>query len=187
VASLDEASSRCGPSVGLVVLDISSVGGQKAEAFEWFTRHSRQVGTVAVFDELDAWMVSILRDGDLRGLIPLRSSLIDVWHALRCVLQGGIHWPDPRELGKLAPTSGTKQGSPRAAREWAPPVALTSRQNDVLALLLRGLSNKQICKELDLALGTVKAHVSAIFRSLQVDSRAQAIVEIRRQSSGHER
>lgn len=52
---------------------------------------------------------------------------------------------------------------------------LTSRQIDVLAQLLEGKPNKQICRELNLALGTVKCHVGAILGALDVSSRAEAI------------
>jgi DNA-binding NarL/FixJ family response regulator len=50
----------------------------------------------------------------------------------------------------------------------------------VLACLLRGMSNKQVGRELDLAEGTVKSHIFAIFRALNVNSRAQAIIEASR-------
>ncbi len=60
--------------------------------------------------------------------------------------------------------------------------ALSPRQMDVLSCLLRGMSNKQICRELGLANGTVKAHINAIFRSLGVSSRAQAVMEASRRS-----
>jgi DNA-binding NarL/FixJ family response regulator len=62
--------------------------------------------------------------------------------------------------------------APGAARA----IGLTPRQRDVLALLVAGKSNKQICRELDLAEGTVKGHIAAIFRALEVTTRVQAVV-----------
>src|SRR5688572_3254742 len=58
---------------------------------------------------------------------------------------------------------------------------LTSRQLEVLALLCEGLPNKLICRRLNIAAGTVKAHISSILRELGVASRLQAVVEARRQ------
>jgi len=57
---------------------------------------------------------------------------------------------------------------------------LTERQRDVLKLIVQGQSNKQICRELGLAEPTVKIHVTAILRALNVTSRAQAIVAVNR-------
>ena len=58
----------------------------------------------------------------------------------------------------------------------APPARLTPRQMEVLALLCEGLPNKLICRALNIAAGTVKVHISGIFRELGVTSRLQAVV-----------
>lgn len=54
--------------------------------------------------------------------------------------------------------------------------ALTPRERDVLALLAAGFSNARIGKRLHLVEGTVKIHVGAILRKLDVDNRVQAAV-----------
>ena len=46
----------------------------------------------------------------------------------------------------------------------------------MLALLLRGMTNKLICRELGLAEGTVKIHISAILKLLGVANRTQAVL-----------
>jgi DNA-binding CsgD family transcriptional regulator len=53
--------------------------------------------------------------------------------------------------------------------------ALTLRECDVLELLLRGLPNKLIARELGIAEATTKAHISAILRKLNVSSRGRVI------------
>jgi DNA-binding NarL/FixJ family response regulator len=53
---------------------------------------------------------------------------------------------------------------------------LTQRQLEVLALLARGLPNKLIARELGLSEGTVKVHLLAIFRALDVRNRTEAVV-----------
>ncbi len=63
-------------------------------------------------------------------------------------------------------------------------LGLTERQNDVLLRLLEGKSNKQICRELDLAEATVKVHVRAILRVLRVNSRTEAMVAAARLGLG---
>jgi DNA-binding NarL/FixJ family response regulator len=63
----------------------------------------------------------------------------------------------------------------------APSAHLTGRQLQVLALLCEGLSNKLICRRLNISSGTVKAHISSILRELGVASRLQAVVVARSQ------
>ncbi len=55
-------------------------------------------------------------------------------------------------------------------------LGITPRQSDVLTLLLAGKSNKVISRELNLAEGTVKNHVGAVLKALNVDTRVQAVI-----------
>jgi DNA-binding NarL/FixJ family response regulator len=55
---------------------------------------------------------------------------------------------------------------------------LTPRQADVLTLLLKGLPNKLIARELGLSVDTVKDHVAAVLRALGVTSRTQAVLAV---------
>jgi hypothetical protein len=50
----------------------------------------------------------------------------------------------------------------------------------VLGCILQGLPNKLICRRLALAEGTVKIHVAAILRALNVHNRTQAVIEASR-------
>ncbi|WP_083715873.1 response regulator transcription factor [Pseudacidovorax sp. RU35E] len=59
-------------------------------------------------------------------------------------------------------------------------LALSARQRDVLNCLLHGMSAKQVARTLGLSEGTVKSHTVAVFRALNVSSRAQAVVEAHR-------
>ena len=66
-------------------------------------------------------------------------------------------------------------------RAWLAAMGLTPRQSDVLALLLKGLPNKLIARELSVSVDTVKDHVAAVLRALGVSSRTQAVVAVGRQ------
>lgn len=57
-------------------------------------------------------------------------------------------------------------------------LGLTERQAAVLALMMEGKSNKAICRALNLAGPTVKNHVSAILRALNVTSRTEAVIKV---------
>jgi DNA-binding NarL/FixJ family response regulator len=83
---------------------------------------------------------------------------------------------------KAVPFSRDSAATPATAtaafqdRRTAPPARLTPRQVEVLALLCEGMPNKLICRALNIATGTVKVHMSCIFRELGVTSRLQAVV-----------
>jgi DNA-binding NarL/FixJ family response regulator len=53
---------------------------------------------------------------------------------------------------------------------------LSPRQHDVFKLIVRGLSNKEIARALNLAEGTVKIHVAALLRKLGVHRRAAVAI-----------
>lgn len=57
-------------------------------------------------------------------------------------------------------------------------LGLTPRQSEVLALLLKGLPNKLIARELNVSVDTVKDHVAAVLRALGVTSRTQAVLVV---------
>lgn len=113
-------------------------------------------------------MRAVLERGAM-GFIPKSSSNQVMLSALRLVLAGGRYLPP--ELLSIAGVS-----APASVGD----LKLTERQHDVLKLMVQGHSNKQICRELGLAEATVKIHVTAILRALNVTSRAQVIVAINR-------
>lgn len=82
--------------------------------------------------------------------------------------------------GRSCPRPGLARASPAPTPGEGVPLGLTQRQSQVLRLLVQGKPNKLICRDLGLSEGTVKVHVSAILRALNVHSRAQAIVELAR-------
>ncbi|HEX7440984.1 MAG TPA: response regulator transcription factor, partial [Caldimonas sp.] len=93
------------------------------------------------------------------GFVPKRASNETLQEALHVVMQGGIYVPQMAMRGDAdAPEQGSEHPASHAPSvPIAPPAAalaafkLTPRQTDVLALLLRGLSNKLIARELNLS------------------------------------
>ncbi|MBE0549688.1 MAG: response regulator transcription factor [Rubrivivax sp.] len=63
-------------------------------------------------------------------------------------------------------------------------VGLTPRQAEVLSLLLQGLPNKLIARQLNLSVETVKDHVAAVLRALNVSSRTQAVLAVSQMTQG---
>ena len=59
-------------------------------------------------------------------------------------------------------------------------IGLTERQAQVLCLMVRGLSNRDIGAEMGLSEGTIKIHATAVYKALGVTSRTQALVAVSR-------
>lgn len=123
------------------------------------------------------------------GFVPKRSSNDTLFEALSMVMSGGIYVP-PMSMGDETPESdpyrGTASGSVRQRatdegfQTHAPleSLGLTPRQTEVLGLLLQGKPNKLIARDLNLSVETVKDHVAAVLRTLNVSSRTQAVLAV---------
>ncbi len=139
--------------------------------------------------------VDVIRAIDMgaMGFVPKRASNRDLFEALRMVMSGGVYIP-PMMLGLPPPPPGgdtvpavmrhVASDQPLPAPEPAQKVrsfeslGLTPRQAEVLALLLKGMPNKLIARELSLSVETVKDHVAAVLRALGVSSRTQAVLAV---------
>jgi DNA-binding NarL/FixJ family response regulator len=103
------------------------------------------------------------------GYLAKSTSAAVILDALRLVLVGGIYVP--RELIANAELIvSSKIEAPR----------LTSRQTEVLNLIIDGHSNKEIAHLLQTSEGTIKAHVAAIMRQLGVRNRVQMLLAAER-------
>jgi two-component system, NarL family, response regulator LiaR len=62
-------------------------------------------------------------------------------------------------------------------RQYKPGIDLTGREQDVLSLLVEGLTNPEIAAQLVVSKSTVKFHVSSILNKLQVSTRTEAVAK----------
>lgn len=129
---------------------------------------------------------AVLSDCDERGMILdwlsagaqgylLKSaSITQFLRAIDTMLAGGV----------FAPASLTGAAAPlvmHPAADAGPLLAqLTERQRDVFALLEEGCATKTIARRLNLAVGTVKVHLAAIYRVLGASSRLEALAKAHR-------
>lgn len=166
------------PDTGLLLLDLSLPDADGLEVLGGLRNDFPAVPVVVLSasDRRDA----VLRAIDLgaMGFIPKTSSNQVMLQALRLVLSGGVYLP-PSALGQHEDAAHDAP-APGAVRPTARELGLTGRQAQVLALILKGKPNKVICRELGLAEGTVKIHVAAILRALNVSTRTQAVIEASR-------
>jgi DNA-binding NarL/FixJ family response regulator len=128
-------------------------------------------------------VVKALNMGAL-GFIPKSATRKVILGALQLVMSGDTYIPRqalPSEQPPLTTTRPpTSQAKPEAGGDKVSPadLGLTGRQIDVLALIMQGKSNKAICRVLDLSEPTVKSHVSAILRTLNVSNRTEIVVAV---------
>jgi DNA-binding NarL/FixJ family response regulator len=170
------------PDAGLLLLDLTLPGADGFSLLEEL-RADHPAIPVVVISASDR-REDILRAIDLgaMGYIPKSSSNQVMLQALRLVLSGGVYLPPIA----LSARDDVAQVVPRvaddapAAHTTPRELGLTARQAQVLALILQGKPNKVICRELGLAEGTVKIHVAAILRALNVSTRTQAVIEASR-------
>lgn len=150
----------------LALIDLSMPGMESFAGLEAFLALAETVPVVVVSGSENLVDMKRSLDAGVMGYISKSEHSPVVLSALRLVMSGGIYVPP-----KLVQTSAN--GHPN--QSGALPFGLTPRQYDVLKMLLQGKANKEIAQELNLSTITVKAHIGAIFKSLKVANRAEAI------------
>jgi DNA-binding NarL/FixJ family response regulator len=133
------------------------------------------VAVVSAFDDLPT-ITRVINNG-ASGFIPKAFSGDDLLNAVREVLAGNIFRPGSLQSAKIddAAPVPPQRGGVRPSE-----IGLTDRQAQVLGLMVRGLSNRDIAEQLTLSEGTVKIHATAVFKALGVTSRTQALVAVAR-------
>lgn len=148
----------------LVLLDLNIPGRDGFSALEEFTSKYPVLPVVMLSASIECSDIQKCIDLGAVGYIPKDTSSSVMLNALRLILSGGIYLP-PVMINAQAQHS---QDETKKLRH------LTKRQLEVLALLSQGRANKQIARDLNLAEVTVKMHVTAIFKLLDVKNRTQA-------------
>ncbi len=179
---LDQATGYLveGPPIDLLLLDLLMPGMSGIEDVRRICRNWPDVPVVVVSVKEDAQAIREALQAGAMGYIPKTSSPETTTNALRFILSGGVYVPPhilhlsdtspdlprERERGNWPKEVGVEKG--------AGPLGLTARQVEVLRLMAEGKSNKDIAADLDISPGTVKMHVSRVFKVLKVENRTQA-------------
>ena len=159
------------PDVRLVLLDLALPGTRGLELLGRMRRDFPRLPIAVLSATHDRATVESALAAGARGFIAKTASARQLVDTVQRLLDGRA-CPRP-ELAR------GRTAGPGAELVYDV-LGLTQRQADVLRLLVQGKPNKLICRDLNLSEGTVKVHVSAILRALNVHTRAQAIVELTR-------
>lgn len=145
----------------LVLLDLGLPDAQGLDALQRLREALEWVPVIVVSgDERPATVLACLEGGAV-GFIPKTAHFDVLWSQLSVALEGRIALPASFRL---------------QSEELGEAPHFSERQQEVLGLLLRGLSNKSIARRLAMSESTVKTHLAVIFRKLNVSRRAEAMV-----------
>ncbi|MEO8777039.1 MAG: response regulator transcription factor [Rhodanobacter sp.] len=167
------------PAPALALIDLHMPGSSGHEHLLDTLLGLPGVPVVVLSGSEDPALVRELLELGVQGFIPKAYSPDVMLSAVRLVLSGGVYVPQML-LGEVAATTRAAQGEKAASVEERLRTLLTERQIDVMRLLALGKPNKVIARDLGISEGTVKIHLAAIFRALNVRNRVEAVVASRR-------
>lgn len=163
-ANGEEAVEKAGDlSPDVVLMDLLMPKMDGIAATEQIKARSPEVAVVALTSVLsDAAVAGAIRAGAI-GYLLKDADAEELHRAIKAAAEGRVY---------LAPEAASRLL--REIRAPERPEELTERETEVLGLLARGRSNRQIAGELFIGEHTVKAHVSRVLAKLGVGSRTQA-------------
>jgi DNA-binding NarL/FixJ family response regulator len=157
----------------LVLLDLRLPGMDGLAALARLRELAPTVPVVMLSASEEIHDVRAALEAGASGFVPKSSASPVLLGALRLVLAGGVYLPPlllepegaaPVEEGRPPPR---RMDRPRGRR-------LTARQRQVLELVARGLTNREIAHALSIAEATVKTHLAMLFETLDVTNRTEA-------------
>ena len=163
------------PGFELVLLDLGLPDRDGFDALAELRERYPAISVVVLSGYQDRDTVLKALDLGALGFIPKSAQRDVMLGALNLIFSGGTYIP-PEILDRRVPSRAQDlpvRSEPRISRR---DLGLTERQIAVLELMMRGKSNKAICRVLDLAEPTVKNHVTAILKALKATNRTEAVI-----------
>lgn len=164
----------------LILTDLAMPGAQWLEAVKFIHESLPETPIIILSAVFEREVVQKTIEHGAAGYIPKTSSNAVIISAVNLVLSGGVYIPPEllndtyqnefdllKQIESLPHVQDVKENAK----------ILSPRQVDVIRLISKGRSNKQIAYELGLTEGTVKLHVTAILKLLKVYNRTGAVVE----------
>ena len=148
--------------IALVLLDVHLRGDDGFAALKTIGERFPTTACIMISGDEQQGVASRAVASGASGFIPKSFTADEMIAAIQKVLAGDVFVPATASLTPPEPNG------------------LTLRQLEVISMLGRGFSNKEIARSLDVAERTVKAHVSAVFEALNVRNRTQAVLVAQR-------
>ncbi len=165
VASAEQFSPRV---FDLILLDLTMPDTSGVNTLERIKLLFPDSTVVVVSGEEDPRVIHSVIESGASGYIPKSSEPNILLLALRLVLEGGIYLPRQAMAAfeKVIVTKDPKQQELER---------LTGRQRQIFAMAVKGISNKQIARDLELSVNTVKSHLSTVYREMGFHNRTEAV------------
>lgn len=166
------------PPWNVVLMDLDLPGTGGLEATRRLKRQAPHLAIVilTVFEEPTTILEAISAGAD--GYLLKKTSATELLSQLRAISSGGspLTAGVARTLLQLLRATGQATAADdKAAAPTPGKLELTEREHEVLQCLVRGRSYQQCANELKISLDTVRTHIRAVYKKLQVHSVAEAV------------
>lgn len=154
-----------GQTFDLILIDLNMPSMDGMSILQRMHARKTWLPLVVVSSEENPYTIKSALDAGALGFIPKTHSSQQMLSALSAILEGDVYIPAgiERQIDKLETRRVPLEGG------------ITKRQYDVLQLLAKGYSNKQIATSLFLTEHTIKAHISALFTILNASNRTECV------------
>lgn len=164
------------PELDLALLDLNMPGSEGPVSIKFFHQRYPHIPIVVVSGEDNRGIMEKVMNYGAMGFVCKNSTAPVMLSALNLVLSGGVYIPPQILQQHVAEEPKPREMErPDRRRLNTNEYGLTARQMEVLKHLASGMSNKEIAQAVELAEGTVKIHVAAIYQLLRVNSRMEAV------------
>ncbi len=169
-------AAQYGDSADLMILDLGLPDAQGTSLLEELLEEYPALKILVLSGISDPESILRTLSAGAAGFVPKTLDANLLKDAINFVLEGGVYIPS--RILTQQQTVGMNPQQPQENPNSS--VHLTPRQRQVLKLLSQGDAIKTICRKLDLSEGTVKTHVTAIYRAFDARNRTEALIAARK-------
>src|SRR4029077_282217 len=181
-ALIFEASNSCQamhiveqhPDISLILLDINLPDRDGLSILRELRDRDATIAIIILSSSDDQDTVKRAFKLGALGFITKTTEREVMLNAIKLVFSGGIYIPS--EI--LEETTSPRLANKLVKRDSLKGLGLTDRQIEVLALVMKGNSNKVIAKTLNSGVPTVTNHITVVLKALSVTSRTEAVIKV---------
>lgn len=171
-----ELAASYGDSADLMILDLGLPDSSGTELLEKLLNDYPALKILVLSGLIDSDSILRTLSAGAAGFVPKSLDADLLKGAVNFVLEGGVYIPS--KVLSQQQSAGMSPQQPIVNPHSK--VHLTTRQCQVLKLLSQGDSIKSICRKMELSEGTIKTHVTAIYRAFDARNRTEALIAARR-------